>query len=260
MHPASVRFCRQVLGSREVIRYIDENVIFWARGIASPEGYRAQRLLGVTTYPFVALITSPPGRSDGVTLSEYNSDAGDFLQWLQTMSARFGTTLTRRRLHVEERDEARQLREQQDREYHETLEADRRREQAAKEAAEQAAEQERLKREAEEEELRKRAELVERREGKRVALGEEPEKGPGVTTIGLRLPDGKRVDRRFLVSDKVAILFDWADINGVSIEHAALVSSFPRRTYQYPEDADKTLEEAGLSQGTMLLVEERADL
>lgn len=181
-------------------------------------------------------------------------------RWLHSVLERFGGSLTRARIESEERSQSRSLREQQDREYHETLEADRRRELEERDAERKAAEEEQQRQDAIQAEKRKLEMLAERRFKKSQELGKEPEKGPGVTSIVLRLPDGTRVDRRFRLEDTVRVIFDWADIQGVSIEHAALVSSFPRKVLLYPEDADQTLEEAGLSQGTMLLIEERSDL
>ncbi len=54
-------------------------------------------------------------------------------------------------------------------------------------------------------------------------------------------------------------MFDWAEVNCVDIEVACLVTSYPRRSFRYPEDAGLSLKEAGLLPSAMLLLEERGD-
>lgn len=110
------------------------------------------------------------------------------------------------------REEAVRLRQQQDQEYRESLEADRR-------AQERAREEERVKAEKDEEERRQK-ELQEAIElSKRLSQQDkirkikelfqrEPEpnaKAPDVTTIKFHLPKGKNLTRRFLKTDAVQV-------------------------------------------------------
>jgi len=261
MHPFSADFCRRVLNRSEIIRFIDDHFVFWARRVTTSEGHSAQNALGASTFPFLAVVRSLRGRPHGQTLSvlEGRRSSDEVMAWLQNALERYGATLTRARMDREQREQNRLLREQQDREYHETLEADRRREERAREEERKKQEEEKRLQEEQEAEQRRLEELASNREKKKEALAEQPDKGPGVTSIVLRLPDGTRVDRRFHVSDTLGKVFDWADVQGVSIEHAALVTSYPRKSYVYPEDADRSIEEAGMSQGTMLLIEERSE-
>ncbi|CAN0484157.1 unnamed protein product, partial [Hapterophycus canaliculatus] len=62
-----------------------------------------------------------------------------------------------------------------------------------------------------------------RRESKAAELGQEPPeaavKGAEATaaTIMLRLADGSRVRRRFLRTDRMGKVLDWADVQGVDL-------------------------------------------
>lgn len=72
-----------------------------------------------------------------------------------------------------------------------------------------------------------------RRERKATELGQEPPesalKGDGVAaTLMLRLADGSRVRRRFLRSDTMGKVLDWADVQGVDLESQRLSSTFPK--------------------------------
>ena len=97
---------------------------------------------------------------------------------------------------------ARQLREEQDREFQETLERDRRFEEEQRLAAAAAAEEERNQT------LRREAELQEkerRRSEARSVLAVEPEPGDDVATIAVRTPGNSRLTRRFHNSDTLQV-------------------------------------------------------
>lgn len=47
-------------------------------------------------------------------------------------------------------------------------------------------------------------------------------------TLMLRLADGSRVRRRFLRSDTMGKVLDWADVQGVDLESQRLSSTFPK--------------------------------
>lgn len=49
-----------------------------------------------------------------------------------------------------------------------------------------------------------------------------------IVTIMLRLTDGSRVRRRFLRSDTMGKVLDWADVQGVDLEAQQLSSSLPK--------------------------------
>jgi hypothetical protein len=152
------------------------------------------------------------------------------------------------------RREGRRLREEQDAEYENSLLADQIRDIERADAEE---------RERREEEEMKRRELARRAGGMDdsrtvVACAEEPPANAGgVARLRFALPDGRKVDRRFLSGDTIravrAFLLVHFHDRGVDIRNVGLVSNFPKREFDDGEDA-LTLEEAGLAPQAMVMV------
>ena len=150
--------------------------------------------------------------------------------------------------------EARAVRNETDWAYEESLRADREKE--AKRAA-QREEEERIAAEkavAEAMEAEAAAKAAAEREAAIAAandaLPDEPEVGAeGVVDVAVKLPDGRRVRRRFLKSHPLQAVFNFL----VSAEHLEagsyrLVSQFPRRSFENHAEGAPTLEAAGLNQ------------
>lgn len=83
----------------------------------------------------------------------------------------------------------------------------------------------------------------------------QPEKGPNVTQILIRFPNGDRKERRFLCTERVKSIYNYVDSLGlVGVGGYRLVATFPRRVY----GSDKmhlTLKEAGLHPQASLYLE-----
>ncbi|KAK1324464.1 hypothetical protein QJS10_CPA01g02470 [Acorus calamus] len=190
----------------------------------------------------------------------------EMLSILQQVVEESAPVLVTARVEAEERRNNMRLREEQDAAYRDALEADQARERQRQE------EQERLEREAaeeerkrkEEEELRekaareaaeKEAALARRRQEKAMSLGVEPEKGPNVTQILVRFPNGERKGRRFDSSATIQSLYDYVDsLDCPGTENYTLVGSFPRVVYG-PDKLTLSLMEAGLHPQASLFVE-----
>lgn len=160
----------------------------------------------------------------------------------------------------------RQLREEQDAAYLASLEADQKREEEKEEARRLEEEESRRKQEEEEriraeqlEEERRVQEKAKERERIRAEkakkLTEEPDNGPGVTAIAIKMPDGSRKHRKFHGSATVEQLYDYVDsLEELHSVQYQLHSSFPRQAYGR-ELNDKTLEEVGLCPNAMLFLQ-----
>lgn len=166
--------------------------------------------------------------------------------------------------------EGRSLRWEQDRAYEESLAADRAKAQSLAAAARAQEEEERRRQEEE----RRRQEAVEAEQAavraaeealaaalrqKAAALPAEPgASDPGAVTLMVRLPDGSRQSRRFAKSTPLQRVFDFVDVQcaGKAARPGSysLVTQFPRRVLQ-PEGGRQTLEQAGLTSDTALLME-----
>jgi hypothetical protein len=71
------------------------------------------------------------------------------------------------------------------------------------------------------------------------------------------LVDGKRIQRKFLKTEKLQIVFDWVFLESnqtVNLNHShkfRLMSTLPKKEYT---DPSKTLEELGLSPSATLVI------
>lgn len=148
------------------------------------------------------------------------------------------------------------LRQEQDREYQESLALDRAREESAAEAASrEAAEAAQLAAaEAESEAQRARAaeQAAAELSARRAALPPEPAAGaPATVQVLARMPDGGRQTRRFAHTHRVSHLYDWvtvlwADASGPeTVPPFVLVSNMPRK--EHTERA-LSLADAGLGE------------
>lgn len=259
-HRLTPSFCRTIMANEAFISAVESSFIMWAGSITQRDAAAAYNALRAPSLPLLAIVVarSRPAASDmergqfGTLValragpSTVTGGADVITSWLNRVSQRHAPILDQLRAQREERESARLLRQQQDEEFAASLEADRRREQEAEEARAQ-----------EQREKTRLQQLDTRRARKKEALGQEPEKGVGITSLVVRLPDGNRIGRRFHKDDTLEKVFDWAEVNGVDIEIACLVMSFPRKRFLYPEDAGTKIGDAGMFPSCMLLLEGR---
>ncbi|KZS87406.1 hypothetical protein SISNIDRAFT_491072 [Sistotremastrum niveocremeum HHB9708] len=216
---------------RFVERLHDENFLVWGGDVRDREPYSAALKLGATTYPFISFISLQPSRVPGLAnpnqplltvLSRHSGPASPpsgptsttaLLTHIENrLLPRVRTVFDRVRNEEMGRAAERQMREDQDRAFQESERRDRERILARREAERQAQEQAR----AEEEERRRQEKRKEnaalwRRYARRNLVVPEPTSngGPSVR-IGVRLPNGERVIRKFKESDGLDALYAWA--------------------------------------------------
>lgn len=176
----------------------------------------------------------------------------------------------------EERRERQRLREEQDRAYQESLRADAERVRRAKEeemkrVEEEQRHQEELDRQHLEEAMRLSVQLTkEQREKEELRRKSEQFKtepqwqanSDVVTQLGIRLPNGQRLTRNFLKSDKLTKVKEFIETRKVEDETLKdvipaqfdLVQDFPRKQY---DDLNLTLEQVGLLKRALISVQER---
>ncbi|XP_042025323.1 plant UBX domain-containing protein 8-like isoform X2 [Salvia splendens] len=140
------------------------------------------------------------------------------------------------------------IREQQDDEYLASLQADREKELKAKEEAEAALAEEKLREEAMHRKLQEEQEKERQLAAKEASLpGEPTPDDENAVTLLVRMPDGSRRGRRFLKSDKLQSVFDYIDIGRVVKPGSyRLVRPYPRRAFGDGE-SPSTLDELGLT-------------
>ena len=135
----------------------------------------------------------------------------------------------------------------------------RERRQRARRAAAAAAEAEEASARAEEEAAEAEAQAAAARQQSRAAraaaLPPEPPMGPDVSRLVIRLPDGRRLDRRFEKTDTLQLAIDLvagADPDGEEVD---LVSNFPRKVFTR-DMRGETLESLGLHPAATLFTRE----
>ena len=91
-------------------------------------------------------------------------------------------------------------------------------------------------------------------EAKKLVVPDEPEISvPGSVNIQLRMPDGSKHQRRFLVTHKIGDIMNFARKSiGGGVFSVKLSTTYPKK---YFEDATKTLQDVGLTKNEALLVE-----
>lgn len=263
-HDDSADFCRKVLADNQVLQLLERNQVqCWAADALQPEPFKICNALQVTSFPFLALIASlDGGRMQVVLRLEGDLNPDRVRSKLDRSLTQIETVLNRQRTERRQREQERELRSQQDAAYQASLARDR---EKARQAEERKREEER-KRQAELDQQRRAEErlqrMAERREECRRRLKPEPDQnsasGGSIVTLAVRLPDGRRVDRRFFASDPVQVLYDFVgqfDL-GTECERFVCCLPVPRRPLN---DRDVTLERAGLAPRGMVVVEEVYD-
>ena len=95
----------------------------------------------------------------------------------------------------------------------------------------------------------------------KASLPAEPAEGPDASTIQFRLPNSNNVQRRFLKTEKVQLLYDYilslGEENGVDGHgDIEILQNFPRKVF---DQVDKTIESEGLHPRAKLYVKEQED-
>jgi len=149
-------------------------------------------------------------------------------------------------------EESRSIRKQQDREFQESLKQDRLKEEKLEKEKQ---EKERLIKEQQDKERK----LKESRQRKKENLPAEPEQTENVTTIAIKLPNGTRYSRKFLLDDKLSVLLDYIESLGLEVElpteYEVAGNGIPKKTFHnIPHPTETTLRDQGLSSRELLSI------
>ncbi|KAJ3075531.1 hypothetical protein HDU98_007777 [Podochytrium sp. JEL0797] len=238
----------------------EKRFVVWAGDVKESEAFVVSNTLLTTRFPFLALI-APQSSSRMVVVDRFEGPLTPavLISSLTIQLDRVNTVLTNVRLDRERLDQSRTLRDAQDDAYNASLRADQEKARLALEAT-QRAQQEK------EECDRREREIAEKRESKRLRkifltehLEAEPElTGVGeVAKIGIRLPSGERVTRRFLATASIQDIYDFIEtLNLTPIELDSdfeVINTYPRRVLT---NKSETVKEAGLFPNASVMVEE----
>ncbi|KAF9428052.1 hypothetical protein BGZ94_003498 [Podila epigama] len=256
-HDATEKFCKETLSDSELLSYLTVNdMIVWGGNVKETEGFQVATTLQTVKYPFLGVIAlSQPTSGSSATKMvlidriEGPSSAEQIIERLTQQVNRQSAALERLRSERRERDMAREIRQQQDDAYQQSLRADREKARQQREAQEAA---EKLKREQERIEAEKVAAQNRRERHLKYLfenLPEEPAAGePGCARLSFKLWNGERVIRRFRGTEPVEHVYIFietiefrengskAELNLEAEEHVGyehqydfiLISPFPR--------------------------------
>lgn len=257
LNPNGTKFIQKYLCHSQLLQLLNANnmessanntgsVLCFGASVHTADGEKIRNMMGVCEFPFVALLNVKGNNNN-------NNNNGPAMELLLRMegpqlltlppsqiTTYLNTTISRHAelLAVEEarrlqREEDALLREEQNREFQETLLADQMREIERQEA------QDRERREQEEKEEAERLKVAQeesRLEDAKSIIEKagEPDAGmkQGVARLRFTLPNGKKIDRRFHTTDTIetlrAFLFVHFHESGIDIKNVGLSTNFPR--------------------------------
>ena len=296
-HRLGDHICRRLLGSPSMVRFLNENkerVMPLGSFITTAQGASLSYSLSVSSFPVLALLQ--PVKSSIASSNTNSTSSGDTTTTTAATAASPGpaklifkaegptlmkisasqltalvaaTFQKHERAVLEaatkryEREQAAELRRQQDEEFQETLRQDQERERERTKARLEAEQEEKRK---VEEEKRKVTDELDRLDRARSLMKEEPAKGtPGTARIRFRLSNGKQLDRRFGGDETIATLKAFLILHFANetttnsndeycVKRVGLSTNFPTRTYN--SDDDKTLTECDLCPQALLMVQD----
>lgn len=262
-------FCTQLLCFESVVQYLNANFLVWGWDMTHPTnrnrilqsasqalGQMAEvtlRAIDIDRLPALVLITR--NRSNTEILSVINGDCSisELLSSLINAQEMFAM---QQQIEIKEEGE-RNMREmikvEQDEAYRQSLAIDRAKEETRRV---QEMEEKAIRSQIESQERQAAAEKEAIRQRIIASLPAEPEPGDQITKIRFRLPLGKFLERRFMTSDSLQVLFDYLYVNGFSQEEYKVISSWPRRDLT-TLDVTQTMKELNLCPQETLILEER---
>jgi len=265
-HEDTDMFCRQVLSNQDLRSYISENCIVWGCSVKLAEGHRVSEALRESTYPFLGLVVLRQHRMVVVGRQEGYIEPEPLLAWLQKTVSEYEAFIVAARVDRDERNFTREIRDEQDAIFAETLRQDQEREERVleEEAREREAEEEqRLQVEEERRKVEEEHEKKCRIQNMKIELASQIPSEPEVSSkeairILIKLPEGQRLERRFLPTHTLHHIYYFVFCHPDSPDEFEIVSNFPRRVLACKpsggEGEPVTLVQAGFGKSEMLFV------
>ncbi|XP_068949134.1 FAS-associated factor 1 isoform X1 [Petaurus breviceps papuanus] len=257
-------FCSQMLCAESIVSYLSQNFITWAWDMTK-EANRARFLTMCTRhfgsvvaqtirtqktdqFPLFLIIMGKRSSNEVLNVIQGNTTVDELMMRLMAAVEIFMAQQQEDIKDEDEREARENMKREQDEAYRLSLEADR----AKREAHErEVAEQSRL------EQMRKEQE--EEREAIRLSLEQslppEPkeESAEPVSKLRIRTPSGEFLERRFLASSQLRVVFDFVASKGFPWDEFKLLSTFPRRDVTQLDPNKSLLEVKLFPQETLFL-------
>uniref|UniRef100_UPI0037E918C5 FAS-associated factor 1 n=1 Tax=Semicossyphus pulcher TaxID=241346 RepID=UPI0037E918C5 len=257
-------FCSQMMCADSIVSYLSQNFITWAWDVTK-EANKA-RLLTMCTrhfgsvvtqtirtyktdqFPLLLIVMGKRTSNEVLNVIQGNTTVDELMMRLMGAMEIF-TAQQQEDIKDEDEREAREtVKREQDEAYRVSLEADRKkREVQEREEAEQVR-LEQMRKEQEEEKEAIRLSLEQ-------ALPAEPDEDSveQISKLRIRTPSGEFLERRFLGSCKLQVLFDFVASKGYPFEEFKLLTTFPRRNITQLDPGSNLLEAKLFPQETLFL-------
>uniref|UniRef100_A0AAR2J5W5 UBX domain-containing protein n=1 Tax=Pygocentrus nattereri TaxID=42514 RepID=A0AAR2J5W5_PYGNA len=257
-------FCSQMMCAESIVSYLSQNFITWAWDVTK-EANKA-RLLTMCTrhfgsvvaqtirtyktdqFPLLLIVMGKRTSNEVLNVIQGNTTVDELMMRLMGAMEIF-TAQQQEDIRDEDEREAREMvKREQDEAYRLSLEADRKKREAQEREEAEQVRQERIRKEQEEEREAIRLSLEQ-------ALPPEPneEEGEPVSKLRIRTPSGEFLERRFLGSCKLQVLFDFVASKGYPSDEFKLLTTFPRRNITQLDPAWTLLEAKLFPQETLFL-------
>lgn len=270
LHPNSSLFLRML--SEETadglsVSSVLTDCVKWGGDIHHAEANKVSKDFQVSSYPFCALLVCKSRssvevfwRQDGATAAASRSNTSgnvsvsDFCAKIATAIAVFYPIIREEDSRRNHRQEEVRLREEQDREFQQTLLEDQRRE--AERQAQQDQECQAALQVQREEELVQQRELS-RLDNARKLLNPEPAiaSTPNIARFRIMFPSGTRIERRFHTTDTIEMIKAFVTLymheKSIPISNFQLEMNFPKKVLDHE---NSTIEQCALGKMAVLMV------
>ncbi|XP_041647545.1 FAS-associated factor 1 [Cheilinus undulatus] len=257
-------FCSQMMCADSIVSYLSQNFITWAWDVTK-EANKA-RLLTMCTrhfgsvvtqtirtyktdqFPLLLIVMGKRTSNEVLNVIQGNTTVDELMMRLMGAMEIF-TAQQQEDIKDEDEREAREtVKREQDEAYRLSLEADRKKREAQEREEAEQVRLEQMRKEQEEEKEAIRLSLEQ-------ALPPEPDEDSGeqISKLRVRTPSGEFLERRFLGSCKLQVLFDFVASKGYPFEEFKLLTTFPRRNITQLDPGSTLLEAKLFPQETLFL-------
>uniref|UniRef100_A0AAX7U1P9 UBX domain-containing protein n=1 Tax=Astatotilapia calliptera TaxID=8154 RepID=A0AAX7U1P9_ASTCA len=257
-------FCSQMMCADSIVSYLSQNFITWAWDVTKEAN--KSRLLTMCTrhfgsvvtqtirtyttdqFPLLLIVMGKRTSNEVLNVIQGNTTVDELMMRLMGAMEIF-TAQQQEDIKDEDEREAREMvKREQDEAYRLSLEADRKKREAQEREEAEQFRLEQMRKEQEEEKEAIRLSLEQ-------ALPPEPdeESGEQISKLRIRTPSGEFLERRFLGSCKLQVLFDFVASKGYPFEEFKLLTTFPRRNITQLDPGSTLLEAKLFPQETLFL-------
>lgn len=257
-------FCSQMMCADSIVSYLSQNFITWAWDVTK-EANKA-RLLTMCTrhfgsvvtqtirtyktdqFPLLLIVMGKRTSNEVLNVIQGNTTVDELMMRLMGAMEIF-TAQQQEDIKDEDEREAREtVKREQDEAYRVSLEADRKKREAQEREEAEQVRMERMRKEQEDEKEAIRLSLEQ-------ALPPEPDEDSAeqISKLRVRTPSGEFLERRFLGSCKLQVLFDFVASKGYPFEEFKLLTTFPRRNITQLDPGSTLLDAKLFPQETLFL-------